>query len=104
MRIKKTKRRKIKLEKLTCTEGIALRMTKIKINSRKYTKGKSSRSKQLHARIVGQRLKKPNRNIENKGLQKKEKTLEDKDGASRTWKHRGLETRKILQTFNCIIF
>jgi hypothetical protein len=48
-------------------------MTKIKINSRKYTKGKSCRSRQLHARIVGQKIRKPTRNIQKRGLQKNRK-------------------------------
>jgi hypothetical protein len=64
-------------------------MTKIKINSRKYTKGKSCRSRQLHARTAGQRSKNPVETLKREVCKKEKKELEDKDGVAGTWKWRG---------------
>jgi hypothetical protein len=79
-------------------------MTKIKINSRKYTTGKSCRSRPLHARIVGQRSGNPLETFKREVCKKQKKEPEDKDGAVGTWKRRGSRTRQIQQAFSCITF
>jgi hypothetical protein len=64
-------------------------MTKIKINSRKYTKGKSCRSRQLHARIVGQRSGNPLETFKREVCKKQKREPEDK-----RWSCRNLESER----------